>query len=73
MISKEENIYKYFKLPIEYLSEKIPIETNLNEDLELITQRIVERIIEKKPWTAIQELILYKHFNKKQIKEMSKL
>ncbi len=42
-----------------------------DENLELITQRIVERIIDKKPYTAIQELILYKHFNKKHPENMN--
>ena len=39
MISKQENIYKHFKLPIEYLKEKIPIEKDLNNDLELTTTK----------------------------------
>ena len=35
MISKEEEIYKQFKLPIEYLTKKKPIDSHLNKDLEL--------------------------------------
>ena len=35
MISKEEKIYQLFKLPIEYNSQKISIQNNISQDLEL--------------------------------------
>jgi len=35
MISKEEEIFHHFKLPIEYLVEKKSIQSDLNDDLEL--------------------------------------
>jgi len=36
MTLKEKGIFQTFKLPIEYCDEKIPIQSNILEDLELI-------------------------------------